>query len=302
VLSAMNRNFIEGGAGEDSPLYYLRYLYFDVRHVGLLGILATLGVLTWVRGVVGSSKDRLPHLPRPGPGFAVLWLVGLILVLSIFPVSLSPLRFTMKQSNYISLFLAPLTIMAVLAVLQWPRRVSLIAVTVTMALGVLLAALQQADYRSFTANSKAVSQMMLGRANSLLVGNRNNSGIAAVVTLVTGQSLAIVSYREVMANPVKFERQVSSFNELLAVVDPQTASWGAGPTLVTQPMLCWIFVADVQPVGLGLGNLVASGIADLSSALPGIIMSQLSSAARRIAAPAVARIYRVPDRRLWCQE
>jgi 4-amino-4-deoxy-L-arabinose transferase-like glycosyltransferase len=92
VLGALRRNFVDGGQGEDGAAYYLRYLFVDLRHTGLLGFFAVASFWLLPRWF------RVQRLSFDGVFFAMLWWTGLLLVLSLFPVSLSPLRLTMKQS------------------------------------------------------------------------------------------------------------------------------------------------------------------------------------------------------------
>lgn len=301
VLGSLSRNFIQDGGGEDSPLYYLRYLFLDPRHVGLLGWLAAAGLWGLLRGKTNAGAAASPAgATVPGVGFVAFWLLGLLVVLSAFPVSLSPLRFTMKQSNYISLFLAPLAAMAAAALSGWRPRWRSAVMIVTIALGLLLGALQQADYRVFTANSKGIARMMQGRDDALLVGNRSHSGIAAMQATLTGQPVPVVSYSEASSDPAAFARRTSGARELLAAVDPQTAAWFSGSKVLTEARPCWRLLADVTPLGLGLGNQLAAGVAWASRRLPGQVPAKVASAAARLAEPEPAWIYRVPAGRLWC--
>ncbi|MBL8352955.1 MAG: glycosyltransferase family 39 protein [Burkholderiaceae bacterium] len=301
VLGSLSRSFIQEGGGEDSPLYYLRYLFLDPRHLGLLGWLAVAGLWGWLRRSANAGTTAGPvDAGVPGLGFVVFWLLGLLLVLSAFPVSLSPLRFTMKQSNYISLFLAPLAAMAAVAVSGWRPRWRSAAMLATMALGLLLGALQQADYRVFTANSKGIARVMQGRDDALLVGNRSHSGIAAMQATLTGQPVPVVNYSEAASDPAAFSRRASGARELLAAVDPQTAAWFGGSQVLTKPRPCWRLHADVTPLELGLGNRLAAGIASAARRIPGQVSAKVATAAVRLAAPEPAWIYAVPAGRLWC--
>ncbi|OYU66596.1 MAG: hypothetical protein CFE45_43835, partial [Burkholderiales bacterium PBB5] len=199
VLSSMQRNFVQGGGGEDSPAYYLRYLFLDVRHVGLLGWLALMGAVVLALPSRPAAVDA-----AAGPSsraFLWLWAGGLLLVLSAFPVSLSPLRFTMKQSNYLSLFLAPLSVLAALGLCWFGARGRVLLLAVGLPLALLLAALQQADYRSFTANSKAVLRTYAGRADVLLVGSSNLQGLAPELVQLGLAPVAVTSFRDVLDQP-----------------------------------------------------------------------------------------------------
>ena len=98
----------------DGPLFYLRYLFLDVRHTWLAAYLAlTGGIYLLVQRRVTATDQR-----RFG-AYVTIWLFGLLAAFSFIPVSFVPLRFVMKQSNYMTIFLAPLAIMARSACPKW---------------------------------------------------------------------------------------------------------------------------------------------------------------------------------------
>lgn len=298
VLGAMGRNFIHGGQGEDSPWYYIPYLFLDVRHVGLLGWLAVLGLVQW-----GASRQRgdpqATASDLPAAGFAVAWLAGMLLILSVFPVSLVPLRFTMKQSNYISLFLAPLVIVATLGLHAWRGVLGRTLLGVSLCLGLLLAGLQQADYRAFTANSKAIARDALRVPGPGLVGSTNNSSMAYVQSLISRQVVPVVSFKEIREGSAATLAKLGS-GDLIAVLDPQTLSWFAGQNPVTGPLSCWQWERDLAPEDLGLGNHLAASLAHVVSVVPGQVPSKVAAALSKLGQPAPARVYRVPKGHLWC--
>ena len=169
VTRAVQKNFVAGGQGEDGAAYYLKFLFFDIRHTGFLGFFAILSI-----GLVPAWLHREGRSSL-GFGVALLWWIGLLAVLSLFPVSLSPLRLTMKQSNYITLFLAPMALLAGMAVAAMPPIAYRLALALSLSIGSLLGVLQQADYRAYTANSKAVAAFSAAHPNSLVIGSANNS-------------------------------------------------------------------------------------------------------------------------------
>ena len=296
VLGALGRNFVHGGVGEDSPWYYLRYLFVDIRHVGLLGFLALAGLLVCSRAKPESSAMT----DVPGGRFLLLWLLGVMLVLSVFPASLSPLRFTMKQSNYISLFLAPLAIAAAVGLACLRARLGLALAVLVMALGLALGALQQADYRAFTANSKAIAQLLAQRDGALLVGNRSLVGIASIWTVLHGQRLNVISYHDAAVDAKAFGQRAAAAPDVLAAVDLQTAAWGANGKVVTQALPCWQLLANVQATDLGWGNHLAAGLSRAVAALPGAFGAKAADAFGRLGTPAAAQLFRVPAGTLWC--
>ena len=74
-------------------------------------------------GAGPSNWHRFSHTPgkvRDGnTGYIVLWALGLLLILSFAVVSFSPFRFIPKQTNYMQIFAAPFSLLAVAAL--WLR-------------------------------------------------------------------------------------------------------------------------------------------------------------------------------------
>ena len=286
VLAAVKRNFVEGGQGEDGAAYYLRYLFIDLRHVGMLGFFAVASTV-----LVPRWMKRETHV-RTGFVFALAWWIGLLAVLSVFPVSLSPLRFTMKQSNYITLFLAPTALLAGMAIAALPRTVGKLALTLCLAFGLLLGALQQADYRAFTANSKALAAFAVQHPRAVIIGSTNNSSMgslwARLISRAETPPAKIVSFSELSSHAEQLDQGLRDADEIFAVLDRQTMNWFAAKASVTAPLLCWQHELTLEPIELGLGNTLAQWIgATLWQIRP------LADALKHLAQPQLADIYRV---------
>lgn len=288
VQGAVKRNFVDGGEGEDGAAYYLRYLFIDLRHVGALAFfaVASLAVIPHLSKTEARTRTCLVYI--------LLWWISLLVTLSLFPVSLSPLRFTMKQSNYITLFLAPTALMAGIAIASFPPFFGKIALVACIALGLLLGALQQADYRSFTANSKALAPFAVQNPHSVIFGSVNNSGLGNLWTRLNfpgTPTAVIVDFREASKPKDTTRQELQKADALFAVLDRQTMTWFADKDAVTSTLPCWQHEKTLEPTGLGLGNELARLV---SIALEPI---GTPTALERIARPLRADIYRVigPD-------
>lgn len=297
VLAQLQRGFIGGGTGEDSPGYYLRYLLLDIRHTALLGPLALLGLLLTLR-----SRLAAPRKPIDGASFAALWLLGLLLVLSVLPVSLSPLRFTMKQSNYITLFLAPLAVLAGIALARAPTRWMGIGVLAATSSGLLLAALQQADYRAFVGNSKALALWIDEQAPAVrLVGSTNNAALGSRWQLppVGGaKRRPILAWRDLAQDPAPTAVSTPAAVGDIAwhvAIDPQTLGWHAGPEALSAPLACWERVDSVEPVDLAWSNHAAAALADGVRWLAGSgAAARLATQLEQLGRPRPAEVYQAP--------
>lgn len=293
VSGAVKRNFVDGGQGEDGAAYYLRYLFVDLRHTGALGFFAVVSLLLLRR----SMKPK----PQLSTAFAyvLIWWIGLLLVLSVFPVSFSPLRFPMKQSNYMTLFLAPTALLAGFAISTLPRNFGYLVLALCMTLGLLLAVLQQADYRAFTANSKALAAFAVQHPRAMIVGSTNNSGLGNLwvrVENLGSQKIAIESFRDLNDREEFFRQRQFEADEIFVALDRQTMSWFAGKVPVLDVLPCWEHVQTLEPTDLGLGNELARLLgAMFGKATP------VADALTRLARPQPADIYRVNGKDALCR-
>lgn len=299
VLAAVQRHFVAGGQGEDAAAYYLRYLFVNQRHTALLGWLAAAGVIL----VALARSGPVSEAQAGARGFLLCWLLGVLLVLSVFPVSLSPLRFTMKQSNYLTLFLAPLAVAASVALVALPRRAGQAALVVSVVAGLVLAALQQADYRSFTANGKAGALWAIAKPQALVLGSKNNANIASI--WLRGQQggkdvdpvHAIGAWSD--PGPV-LAAKMAAATEIYMIYEPLTLAWPGAQPPMDRPLSCWVPVDTLVPIDLGIGNELAGLLAQV---LRSTGISGLDNAAKvlgRLGKPDPAQVFRVNGRDPWC--
>jgi 4-amino-4-deoxy-L-arabinose transferase-like glycosyltransferase len=285
VLAAVKRNFIDGGDGDDGAAFYLRYLFIDIRHVGVLGLFSVASF------VLIPQRMKYAGQTRTGFAFVLMWWAGLLVVLSVFPVSLSPLRFPMKQSNYISLFLAPTATLAGMAIAALPVVGGRLILALCLSLGLLLGALQQADYRAFTSNSKALADFAAQHPQSLIVASTNNSSLGELwgrLKYPGSPRAPIISFRGINERQGIVDQRMLSANAIYAVVDRQTMRWYAGSAPVTAALPCWQFELTLKPTDLGFGNKLAEIASDALGRI-----RPIADALSGLAQPQRADVYRV---------
>ena len=227
----------------------------------------------------------------------MVWWIGLLAVLSLFPVSLSPLRLTMKQSNYITLFLAPTALVAGMVLAMLERNFGRLLLAVSLVCGLLLGALQQADYRAFTANSKALATFSAQHSGALIIGSTNNSRLGtfwANQMYPDSPKAPIYSFLELSKQEGAAQLPQGEAFDLFAVIDPQTINWVAGKNSVTSARPCWQHVQMLEPTGLGLGNELAK--------LTGETLNPPFASLDRLAHPQRADVYRVKGADVLCRK
>lgn len=299
VTGQVSRNFVHGSDGETQWWYYLKYMFLDIRHTGFVALLATAAVVVGLRARVGPlGGDR-------GFGMAVFWFLGLLAMLSLFPVSLNPLRIIFKQSNYLTLFLAPMAVLAAWLLARsdgWPARVALVA---TLALGVALGALQQQSYRLFVSNGVALSGYMKRHPEATVLGSTNNGNMVRITAMMehdttTGGRFVYLPKPGNAPAADDLPKLARAGAGVLVVHDRETLAWGRdGFEMATVPV-CWKRVDTLVPSGFGTGGLLVDALLGLAHAAPGVVAGALTPRLERLAKPQPAHVYQVDPADLWC--
>jgi hypothetical protein len=294
VTGQISRSYLGQMDGEDGAFYYFRYLFADVRHTWLAGFFAAAAVLVWLR-------TRFAGAPAAGPkpgglAFAVFWLLSLIAVLSFLPVSFSPFRLTMKQSNYLTLFLAPLVVLAAFAVARLSRGWQWAALIAFVGGGLALGALQQQAYRLFTSNSNGAAQFLREHPQARLLGFTNNGNIVQITSILDHEPTLRerFTYLEDVA-PAELPALIAAHPDAQwhAVFDRETMNWGGKALRWKAPLACWRRVENLQPAGFGAGRHLPAALLAVAEHLPAALATRLEPPLQRLVAPQPAEVYRI---------
>lgn len=286
VLRQIQNSFLGEGQGEDSAFYYLRYLLLDMRHTGILGPLAVIGMFAVWRA--RRSTDPLPSGTWP-----VFWLLVLLAVLSLFPVSLSPLRLAMKQSNYLNLFLAPLAVLAAFGISQVPRWARAILLAASLAVSLPLALLEQQSYQAFTANSKGVVALAIHHPDDVFLVTVNASNFAAMAEYSgTARYLTkrVVPFTKDTQQDLPRPRGTG---RIFALQDPETAYHSARNHPMDPIPSCWTRHGLVETSPPGLGGRFAGFAVAFSSHIP-LVGQAVAGKLSALATPRRATLWEVP--------
>jgi hypothetical protein len=273
---------VAGGSIVDEPGFYLDYLFVKVHQTGALGLLFIAGV---VAAVVAGGRDSASRIQVRS---VLGWGVGLVAALSILPVSFSPLIFVPKQSNYMLMFVAPLCLVGAFALARLGPRAAVVVAATIAAASLLLALLQQASVRVFTANSRAAVEFARARPDTPLYATSNAARAATFTNLIEpGRTpVRIGSMEDLAAAPVDRER--------LVILDTQTWAWASREPIrrLQDVPACWQRETTLVPLAGGAGVRLAAATAKAVAVVPG-----LAAAAPRLAAlsaPSPAYVYRLP--------
>lgn len=281
----ISRDFI-GGTKETEPFYYFRYLLLDVRHTGLLGSLAALAAVV----ALARFRSRLD----PGVAFVLWWAAGLLVVFSFTPISLAPFQFITKQSNYLNLFFAPLTLLAAWLLSQWSLRWCLAALLPLVALSIVLAGLKQQDTRAFVSNGRAVIAFAQANPEAEVYASVNNRNMSTFYTRL-GEPLPTV--RTLGELTSRHEADVRIF----AVLDPVTQGWSPSDVDLEAVPACWTHHGNLTPTGFGLGQYVAIAAVSVIDFVPAAIGDKIAGPFQALLFPEPAQVYAVPADDPWCE-
>ncbi|MFM8332413.1 MAG: ArnT family glycosyltransferase [Candidatus Methylumidiphilus sp.] len=300
VTGQISNALASSQAADELPVYYyLKYLFFDVRHTWISCFFA-IPIL-----FVAATRRSLSTNIGQSELYIIFWLVSLLIFLSLSPVSINPFRFVQKQSNYLTIFLAPIALLAGRQIANIPKETSLVVMAIVVIGGVALGALQQVDYRTFTSNSKAAVAFARAHTNDWVIGSANNENIAIIYSRIVGDTdlpARFYDYGVLAAQNRPGEGITQSADEGYLILDRQTMGWGAkAMPKLAYPLACWQSVATLKPTGFGLGNTLLNGASAAFAVLPEALAVRLSEIANKLGQPQPATVYRVSKSNLLCQ-
>ena len=298
LMTTVTSQLQEGVRGDgytDSPGYYFRYLFANIRHTWIAAFLAAFAIaaLAWRH----HARDRVDATL-----YTAWWLIALLVVMSFTPVSLDPLRFAMKQSNYLNLFLAPIALLGGWFLAGLRRRTLAHAVlALTLVGGVAIGAVAQHAYRSFTANSRAVVEFVRAHPEFRVLGTTNNRNMVRVAALLDdapalGANFGLLDEAWTAAPAPT----AGDTRALLVVFDRETLDWARHAPGPSEPPPCWRAVAVLQPTYRDAGYWLLDGALAGAAVLPAALRTALEPRLRRHRDPQRATLYRAPPDDLRC--
>ena len=294
VRDRQQSGYLEAGAaaGEirSHPAYYLVFLFGKIHHTALLGYLAAAGLLALFRQRRRGGEDGGDVRRRDRNAFLLCWALGMLLLMSLLPVSLRPLLFIPKQTNYMLVFLAPLCVLGGIALASWPARWTWPVLALACTVGTLLALALQASVAVFTANSWATLDYARQHPGTP-VHVMSNAWRAASFARLVGDAAAVPRLREteeLQRGPGAVER--------LAVIDAETFAWDLSRPFARPDAVpaCWQPVQTIVGTPAGAGVALLRRLQPLASLLPGQPGAALARRLQRLVQPQPAQVYRLP--------
>lgn len=270
----------------DEPFLYLRYLFLDIRHTWLAAYLAAIGGLYLVSGRRTATGGE-----RNFAIFVAVWLIGLFMSFSFLPVSFTPLRFVMKQSNYMTIFIAPLAILGGYGLSRLTSWLSVAVMCVYAIGGFTLAALGQQDARAFVANAQAAENYAGNHPNDIVYGTEWESRISQFHALLRSPDSKPRIYPLSNLHPLP---GIAPNQRLVIIIDRETLGRTRTDVRLSQVPACWTRTGLLAPVGYGIGAKITQTIIWSARLLPDGLGSRLSRPFQQLLQPAPADVYVAP--------
>ena len=256
----VKETYVLGDNTDTSLSAYVLLLFAKIYHTGLLGWLALAGC------IAGFTQRNQPEIR-----FVVTWGLGLLLIFSALPISLSPLKFVAKQSNYMSIFTLPLALMAGWFLAQQGRTIALLLGGAMIASGIFLAALEQQVVSVVTVNGRSAALFAEAHTGTPVFGPLTAQRQSKLRRILRG-SLDVSGDIRPVADLAQLPLTADAADDIVAYIieDPQMGNW---PEARREPELselknCRAWVEQLEGGDLGYGRSVVAG-------LRGIIISLL---------------------------
>ncbi len=282
----VKETYVAGDFTNTSLWAYVVWLFVKIYHTGLLGWLALAG---WIRGLMQRNQPEIR--------FVMIWGLGLLLIFSALPISLSPLKFIAKQSNYMSIFMLPLALMAGWFLAQRGRTIAFLLGGAMIASGIPLAALEQQVISVVTVNGRSAAVFAEAHTGTPVFGPLTAQRQSKLQRLLRG-SLDPSSDVRPLADLAGLPLADGAADDIVAYVieDPQMGNWPEARREPAIPELkkCRAWVGQLEGSDLGYGRLVLGGLRGIIiSLLPGDSADRTLSATDPIWTVARGDVYAV---------
>lgn len=268
--------------------YYLRYLLLDMRHTGLLGPLALCGMAFWF------VRFKKPAVADNGIAYAVVWGLGLMVLFSLFVISFNPLMFIAKQTNYMTIFMAPLAILGGYLVTQMRPAYRYAVLGSAATFGILFGAMEQMAIHTFTANSKAAVIFASERPAVPVYGLVNSERASNYYAMFSPNKISFIRPIAGLsaADLAPKEDGIAAY----AIWDRQTEDWSFSPLRNQKDIpACWLPMGKLQPADLGLTSRIFLHLLDLLEFLPVNLMAPVKIKLSGLVHPKPAFIFAIPS-------
>jgi len=265
--------------------YYFKYLFVDIRHTWLLAYIALFGAI----GVYKDVDTTNQPLATSDRYFVILWLLGLISLLTFFIMPNGNLIY--KQTNYLLTFMLPLAMLAGFGVSQLKKPTAFALLLLFSGGGLLLAALEQQAIRVTTANSHGAMALSQSLNHPMYTSPRNNQiSLTNNILEKNHNQSDFLPISELSNTRIRDKGPL-----IYAIIDLETASeTSMRPFDLARLPRCWEQAGLITPAGYGIGHWVLTHLRAMSEQLlPSSISRLIISKSQYIYQPQPAYLIKI---------
>jgi hypothetical protein len=207
--------------------------------------------------------------------FVLIWGAGLLALLSFGVFSLDPLRFFMKQQNYMLIFLAPLALLGGFALSRIAARWAALVMAGMAAGALLITSAAQLTERTTSANLEPAARYLREHPDALIYGSYRFAAAAPIVSLFEfGRWDDRIKPFTAMPKALRPDAPdpcvAAAGAPAYVIVDPATLYLGWRSEFVRFDTIpsCWRMVAKLEGRDFGLGSRLVLWVQELLAALP----------------------------------
>jgi hypothetical protein len=274
---------------DDSVFLYFRYLFFDIRHTWLLGVLALAGVFCGFAR--RRNREEHPLL------YAGLWAATLIVVFSFTVISTEPLRFVMKQSNYMLLFTAPLCLLAGYFLAHINHRYAIGIAGIYVAGAVALAGLAQQDIHVFRGNSPNAVAYADANPDSDVYATTNAYRLALFERMLSTDRSTAPTLRDLSTLTLEPQKTLGgALRPRVVILDTENLHWGRNPVSSLKAVpTCWRRVGELEPAEIrSAGRYLVRTALAVVDLMPASLRERVRSRVVSLQGPMPAYVFDVP--------
>lgn len=288
LLPRSSAQFVLAESMETGAAFYLRYLLLDMRHTGLLGPLALCGMVFWL------ARGKKPAVAENGIAYAIVWGLGLMILFSLFVISFTPLTLITKQTNYMTIFMAPLAILGGYLVAQMRPTYRSAVLGGAAIFGTLFSAMEQTAIHTFTANSKAAVTFASEHPAAPVYGLVNSERASLYYALFSQNKASLI--RPIAGLSAAAITPTEGEIVAYAIWDRQTEDWGFSPLRDKKDIpACWLPMGKLQPADMVLTSRILLHSLDLLEFLPDKLMAPVKIKLSGLVYPKPAFIFAIPS-------
>ena len=188
--------------GNQPLMYYPYYMLISLQHVGLYFYLALSGLLYFF---LKKKKDKRDVT---GTKFLLIWGLSLVGIMTFIPISISPLIFIPKQTNYMMMFCVPFIIFSGYS-LSLIRRKQLMyaSVVILCSTSILCAYFQENTIRSHSYNTQAAFEHIAKHPEAVLITGEFNTHYCMIYNIPQKQKIEYQFFDEIINGKIDKAQQ-----------------------------------------------------------------------------------------------